>query len=606
MYARTLAASLALSAWGMLVLPVAAAREDVLLMQLLDNPSFSEELPEAEEDGAQQIPWWRTTQGAEQLLRRELEDGTRQTWLWVSSGVSAEQPLAAYAPTAGGIVITARVSGAGRIVVVDGNGREHVERFEVPTGDEATLTIGPLRELEAFADGVRPRLLVKLAGAKDATAYFEFVRADVPLPAPTEEELRAEVVALLEQVISLWAERGLDREGPRATGFACHRWDVITGERLLTVHGRAHPLFEILGEALESEERADWRELHDAYLGDWLELCFDPVSGLPRSWLTQEDEPFAPRAVEMAGPLALLIDIMESGREPYAGLARERAEKITRLVAERGTLPDGNVAAGYSAVDGTPQLDYISLRRLGLPAELVRFGSVVEGVSYAGLARDALATMEFTHSWPGTWQRIDPGWDDRYGHYGSHAVSMWEAAPTEVSFRNFALDGWRFFAPLWRDSLRLGGFIAADQVRCWAILKRIVALEESERPLVQERLRAALRSHFKGEQYETGAWGDVTIFRYDPKTNLEIGDLPGLPLNLLLGIATLYGEDLGHSDEELRALFASVLRSSVEHYRREHGYLVTRMQRAGANSCGGSIRLGVALAEILGGLSEGS
>jgi hypothetical protein len=30
------------------------------------------------------------------------------------------------------------------------------------------------------------------------------------------------------------------------------------------------------------------------------------------------------------------------------------------------------------------------------------------------------------------------------------------------------------------------------------------------------------------------------------------------------------------------------------------------MQRAGANSCGGSIRLGVALAEILGGLSEGS
>ena len=55
--------------------------------------------------------------------------------------------------------------------------------------------------------------------------------------------------------------------------------------------------------------------------------------------------------------------------------------------------------------------------------------------------------------------------------------------------------------------------------------------------------------------------------------------------------------------EELRALFASVLRSSVEHYRREHGYLVSRTQRAGDNPCGGSIRLGVALAEILRGLS---
>jgi hypothetical protein len=182
---------------------------------------------------------------------------------------------------------------------------------------------------------------------------------------------------------------------------------------------------------------------------------------------------------------------------------------------------------------------------------------------------------------------------------------MWEAAPEERAFQSFALDGWRFFAPLWKDSLRLGGFIAADQVRCWMILKRIVALDERERPLVQQRLRAAVRSHFKGEQYETGAWGDVTIFQFDPKTNLEIGDLPGLPLNLLLGIATLYGEDLGHSDEELRALFASVLRSSVEHYRRDYGYLVTRTQSAGTNPCGGSIRLGVALAEILKGLSRG-
>jgi hypothetical protein len=604
MDARNLAASIVWIAWGVFVAP-AAAREDVLVMQLLDNPSFDEGLPVAGAGGAQQVPWWRTTKGAEQLMTRELEGGTSEAWLWVGGDASAEQPLAAYGPTAGGIVITARVSGAGRIVIVDGAGREHVERFEMTVGEEQTLVIGPLGELEAFALGVRPRLLVKLAGAGEATAYFESVRADVPLPAPTAAELREEVVALLEQVVSLWAERGLDREGPRSTEFACHRWDVVTGERLQTSHGRAHPLFSILGEALEVEERADWRALYEGHLGDWLELCFDPESSLPRAWETEGDEPVVRRAVEMVGPMRSLVDIIELGREPFATRAREHAEKIAHLVVERGTLPDGNVAAGYDSSDGTPRLDYIPLRRLGLPGELVRLGAATEGVSYTGLARDALATMEFTHSWTGSWERIDPGWDDRYGHYGSHALTMWEAAPEEISFRRFVLDGWHFFAPLWEDSLRLGGFIAADQVRCWGILKRIVELEESERPLVRERLRAALRSHFKGEQYETGAWGDVTVYRYDPKTNLEIGDLPGLPLNLLLGIATLYGEDLGHSDEELRALFASVLRSSVEHYRRDFGYLVTRTQRAGANPCGGSIRLGVALAELLQGLSEG-
>ena len=604
MRARTIITTSLITALGALA-PEAAAREDVLLMQLLDNPSFSEPLSDEVAGERVEVPWWRTTKGAEQLVTRELPDGTKEKWLWVSQGVSPEQPLAAYGPTAGGIVITARVSGTGRLVIEDGAGREHVESFAIPVGEELELSIGPLSELNAFQEGVRPRLTVRLASTKQSTAYFESVRADVPLPAPSAEELRAEVLALLEQVISLWAERGLDREGPRATGFACNRWDVITGERLQTQRGRAHPLFSLIGDALTVEEREDWRELYDAYLSDWLELCFDDESGLPRTWMPVEDEAFAPASVEMAGVMQLLVEIMEAGREPFATRARARASAIAELVRDRGTLPDGNVAAGYSGEEGVPMLNYIPLRRLGLPAELVRYGELVGDEAYLAIARGALATMEFTHSWPGTWQRIDPGWDDRYGHYGQHAVKMWKAAPRERSFQSFALDGWRFFAPLWRDSLRLGGFIAADQVRCWMILKDIVALEEQERPLVQERLRAAVRSHFKGEQYETGAWGDVTIFQFDPKTNLEIGDLPGVPFNLLVGLATLYGEDLGHTDEELRALFASVMRSSVEHYRRDYGYLVTRTQSASANPCGGSIRLGVALAEMLKGLGDG-
>ena len=69
-----------------------APTEDVLLVQLLDNPSFEEALPEVAEGELAQVPWWRSTQGEEQLLERELEDGTKETWLWVRGGVSAEQP----------------------------------------------------------------------------------------------------------------------------------------------------------------------------------------------------------------------------------------------------------------------------------------------------------------------------------------------------------------------------------------------------------------------------------------------------------------------------------------------------------------------------------
>jgi len=165
MRARTIITTSLITALGALA-PEAAAREDVLLMQLLDNPNFSEPLSDEAAGERVEVPWWRTTQGAEQLVTRELPDGTKEKWLWVSQGVSAEQPLAAYGPTAGGIVITARVSGTGRLVIEDGAGREHVESFAIPVGEELELSIGPLSELKAFQEGVRPRLTVRLAWAR--------------------------------------------------------------------------------------------------------------------------------------------------------------------------------------------------------------------------------------------------------------------------------------------------------------------------------------------------------------------------------------------------------------------------------------------------------
>jgi hypothetical protein len=61
----------------------------------------------------------------------------------------------------------------------------------------------------------------------------------------------------------------------------------------------------------------------------------------------------------------------------------------------------------------------------------------------------------------------------------------------------------------------------------------------------------------------------------------------------------VHRDDLGLDTAPIRARFTAVLRSSVEAYRRPHGYLSTRAERSGPNRCGGSLRFAIGLAEML-------
>jgi hypothetical protein len=253
---------------------------------------------------------------------------------------------------------------------------------------------------------------------------------------------------------------------------------------------------------------------------------------------------------------------------------------------------------------GEPVLGYSHLRRFDVTAPLTRLGAREGDERYRDLGREAVVEFEYTWMWPGTWEAIDPGFDDDYGHYASRALVMSRAFPEEASFRRVLRGGYDFYAPLWRDALRLGGNVAADQVRCWSIVAGLAELEPELRDEVAELLRAARRVHFKGEQYQNGAWGDVTIFGFDPKAGLQVGDLPGMPQNILGGLGSIYREELGLRDEETRAMFTAVMRSSEEHYKQPHGYLVTRALHKGANPGGGSLRFAAPLAEMLARLSE--
>jgi hypothetical protein len=590
------------------VLTVCAFAEDVVEVQLLDNGDFAEQLDPAE-NKVKLVPWWKVSRGSDQVAQRG-----EYTWLGVAGEFTATQPFAAYLPLAGRTTITGRVEGHGAITITDGRGKSvrveidgraaatEVGRTFEFTLDELAAAEGVtvFGDLEAFVEPM-PRLSLELSAVEERQpAWWTDLEARITLPCPSEAELSAEILEQLRWIVAQWDERVIDPD----SGFARHVHDIVTGERLFTRDGGLHPVIFILLDAIEIEPDPRWVELADHFLESWLAHCFHPDTGLPRSWDPLGGRDADIRPVESAMSLRLLLDLAEDGPEQWREVAMERALGIGEHILQHGVLPDGNVAPGYRPGSGEPFQQYPRLRCLDVPARLARLGSVTSDERYLAPAREAVVTFEYTWLWPGTWDAIDPGFDDCYGHYGARSLEMWQVWPDEAIFRNVALGGFATYAPLWRDALRLGGNVAADQVRCWQIFTEIAELEPHLRPLVAELVHDAIRVHFKGEQYENGAWGDVTIYAFDPKAGLQVGDLPGMPQNLLHGLALAYRDDLGLRNAETRGIFTAVMRSSAATYRRPYGYLAGRRERAGANPAGGSLRFAVGLVEMLHSLSR--
>ncbi len=588
--------------------------EETTEVQLLDNGDFAEQLDPAIHR-IPRVPWWKTVRGAKPVARRG-----DSYWLRTTAEFPAVQPLAAYHPLAARTTIAGRVEGVGVLRITDGGGR--VVRVEIDGGGAPEgigrpfeLTLGELHEARerlaaegivvrgdtaAFTEPI-PRLILELSAPAGAgPAWWTDLEGRVHLPCPSEEELRAEILALLRGIVELWDEHLIDHEN----GFARFIQDVVTGERLYTRGGGLHPAFSLLVEATWSEPEPRWIELNERFLESWFAHCFNPETGLPRMWNPKRREGRDNKPMEVFLPLDFLHDLAEKGPERWREPALAQAKKIGEHVLGRGVLPDGQVSGGYRPGDGEPFHQYPHLRRLDAPAQLARLGTFHADPRFLEVARDAVITFEYTWLWPGTWDAVDPGLDDNYGHYGARALTMYRAWPEEPTFRRVVRGGHDYYLPLWTDALRLGGNIAADQVRCWKIVTELAVLEPELLPEVSTLMRAAVRLYFKGQQYENGAWGDVTVYGFDPKAGLQVGDLPGMPQNFLYGMALVYQEDLGLRDEETRAMFTAVMRSSVEQYRENHGFLIGRRRVAGANPAGGSLRLAVGLVEMLGRLSE--
>jgi len=576
---------------------------------LLDNGDFREppaQSPEARATG--RVPWWNTwdAPGAPRgQAGLELCDG--RPCLRTAAGQSARQPIAAYGPLAAGITIRGEVAGIGTVVLEDGRGRR--ASFEVGAEGDAfePFAIAPEELAAAFEGGLLPRFVLALAPRAGGVARWRGLSVLVPLPLPSRAALRAEIVEELDWILRTWEERGGDRAG-RATSFVANLWDVVTGAPTTSIPGGHTTLSDlVLAAAAAAPEVPGWVERRERVIEDLLTLAFHEETGLPRRWDCARDVPDDQAFVEVGAHLEFLLDVAEHGPEAFRARALAVAERAGRTILARALLPDGEVCAKLRPADGAPNMGYHELRRLDVPAQLARLFAATGDPAFRLAALEGVAALEYTHAWPGTWREIDPGFDDNFGHYGARAVSMWAAAPEDphaAPFRRLALSGWEYYAPRWEDALRFGGQVAADQVRCWAIAGRIAELAPERAPGIAPLVRAAVRVHAKGGQYGDGTWRDVSVFGFEPKGQLQIGDTLGVPQNLLQGLALAHDEQLaalpgGPDLEELRALFTAVLRATRAAYRAPYGYLPARVAHPGVNESSSSVGLAVGLVKML-------
>lgn len=568
--------------------------EPVIVVDLLDNGSFTETAGEAvDEHGFHPLPWWRTSRGNEQQIYY-----ANARCLQTRAGDFAEQPIAAYAPLAGQLLIEGEVEGGGVLTLVDGSGAR--ARFELPSNYWRALRIDGDEIARQLGHAPLPRFTLRLEALGKEDACWRNLHARVALPCPDEKALREEIRKCLEQIVAPWLERCLDRQGPRTSSLVTSIPDAVTGEPLQTIPGGFFPFWEQLWNAARALDDARWLAAFEGYASDYIELCLDPGTGLPRLWDGERDVPLPEKSVEIALPLGFLIDLAEHGPESLRARARAAALKIGETVLAHGIQPDGSIAAKYFPASAEVDPGVVELRRFDVAAQLARLSALSGDARFLKAGGEALATFEFTQAWAGVWWKIDPAFDDDFGHYGARAVTIAGAAPQDALFRHFALEGLAHFEPLWRDALRLGGNVAADQVRCWTMLADLARLDADAAKRIRPLLVAALRSHFKGEQYEDGAWGDVTIYGFDPvTTGLQVGDYPGAPQNLLHGIAALYRKDLGLRTDEMRALYTAVLRSSIAAYLEPHGFLMLRQRSSGANPAAGTLRMMLGLSSML-------
>lgn len=569
----------------------------VLEVSVLDGGDFElAAFPQAQTKLGTGIAFWRAPGGG---ARRVPQPGGGHA-LELAPGASLTQPFFAVPAALGSLRVTGRARGEINLGLVSDSGvRSQTISIDEPGGAWQTFEYS-LLDLFGSPEAIpKPRFVLQISAGESGGQVDDLdVRLELPLPEPSER--RAEVVARAREIFDLWMERGLDREGPIETAFCTRNFDVGNGEpSQARAPGCSHVLFEALLMGYEHLGDPRYQALLEAHTRDLIEHGLHPETKLPRYFNGATDEGYDGQDVEIARTLRFLIGVAEDGPAAVKEQALEAAIRIGEAVLEHGQLASGEVAGSF--VPGTAQASakLPSLRRLDVPAELVMLSRLTGDMRFATAARRALSTYEFLHLWAGSWDAIDPAFDDEFGHIGARSVRMAAAFPEDPLWARLAESALTHFDGIWEQTLRHGGFVAADQVRGWRVLGDLARVRPEHAPRIGELLHLAARAHLRGEQNSIGAWVDVSHHRFDPKLKLEVGDVPGPPANLLEGLALCRRPELGLDPDWVDAHFLAVLRSTFDAYGAPFGLVPSLPAPEGFVPSGASLRMLVALVEWL-------
>lgn len=605
--------------------PPQAAGEVELSLNMLENGDM--ELGTQAIGGLERIPWWTPVsfaEGSRDLSRAKrswagldvpprIEDGA--VILVPGNQDLLVQAVPTFVQSLGELRVSGRVHGAGVVVVQDSAGREYQHHVDGSDGlQEFTWKVG--------ADGpLTPRLTLGIGARSDQAVRFDDLSVWVAVPAPSEAQLQAQLATLIPELLEVWHAGAKDNYGPRKTNLWVGLVDAQTGGLLGEPRAVAglHPMHMALARATAlGLGGPELEALCIDVARDFMELCIHPTTNLPRRWDPLRDVPLDEVSLEVSAYLGYLMDLAEFGPAEVRVEAYKKSVSMGMALLQKAVLPDGNVAALVRPLDGEISTSTVHLRRLDLPSQFVRLAGVLRqrgelkefAVALIAAARDAVIEVEFANYWPGQWNRIDPGFDDSYGHIGARSASMLKVLPGDAMLGRLAFSGLDKFAPLWRLAMSHGGNIAADQVRCWEVFGEL-ALLQPQRPMasgktlsqeVRELLPMAVRSHLKGEQAAGGHWLDVTVVGFDPATNLPVGDTVGMPQNLIKGLGVIYREEFGLRTAEHRAIFAAVLNSSLESYAAPFGLKGAAPGSAPDGGRGGGAGSAVGTLQVMDGL----
>ena len=110
------------------------------------------------------------------------------------------------------------------------------------------------------------------------------------------------------------------------------------------------------------------------------------------------DRPLDDDSIEISAKLGFLIDMAERGPEERQEECLQAARRIASTVLRVGLAPDGGVAAKYRPSDGRPDPHVTHLRRLDLPAQLVRLSAFEQ-------PEDAILQVDLPRTDPGSTTR---------------------------------------------------------------------------------------------------------------------------------------------------------------------------------------------------------